>query len=293
MELRQLRAFKTVAQLKSFTQAADLLGYAQSSISFQIRSLEEELGVKLFERIGKQISLTKDGQLLLSYADKLLELAKEAREALSTPQIPKGSLTIGAPDSLCTFLLPPLLQEYNQRYPQVEIILKVLSGPEVPRWLKENTVDVAFILDNEIKRPELCCQILSTESMCLFTNPHHPLVSKDFIKPTDLQGQSLILTEQGCYYRVFFEKILANANVQPSSVLGFGSIEAIKRCVINGLGIAFLPRMTLEKELMEGQLVALNCVGTDFSIATQLIYHENKWISPPLACLLELAKELL
>lgn len=294
MEIRQLQAFKTVAQVKNFTQAAELLGYAQSSISSQIRSLEDELGVKLFERLGKTVSLTQDGERLLVYAEKLLQIAKEAKEAFSTTH--KGTLTIGAPESLCTFLLPPLLQEYNRRYPEVELVLKIFGGTDIghlARLLKENTIDVCFIMDNKTNKPELCSKVISSEAMSLFTGINHPLAARDYIEPSDLNHQVLILTEKGCYYRAYFENILAEANVQPSSVLWFESIETIKQCVANGLGIAFLPRMTIKKELAQGQLAELNWVGTHFDVMSQMVYHEDKWISPALSCLLELAKEML
>lgn len=124
MDFKQLNAFLMISRLQSFTKAADNLGYAQSSITTQIKLLESELGVKLFERIGKNITLTHEGKKLLPYAKQILKLSSDVKNAVLNTDVPSGTLTIGAAESLCVLRLPEILKEYKKLYPKVEISLK-------------------------------------------------------------------------------------------------------------------------------------------------------------------------
>lgn len=126
MEFRQLNTFITVANLSSFTRAADILGYTQPTVTSQIQLLEIELGVRLFERIRKNISLTYEGEKFLVYARQIIELCKEAKNTMKEYTIPKGVITIGALESLCTTRVHSLLKEFHYKFPDIEIIMKVL-----------------------------------------------------------------------------------------------------------------------------------------------------------------------
>ena len=119
MDIRQLKTFITVAKLNSFTQTANQLGYVQSSITSQIQLLEKELGIRLFERFGKKISLTSEGREFLSYAKQFLDLWEKAKSVASDLDTIKGTLSIGVVESICAFKLPKLLEEYNKCYPNV------------------------------------------------------------------------------------------------------------------------------------------------------------------------------
>jgi len=147
MDLKQLQTFLTAAETLSFTQTAQLLDYAQSSITAQIKSLEEELGVILFERLGKRVTLTDEGKRLQQYAQKMLELDIEMKKALSNEQA-QVVLKIGAQESQCVYRLPSILQQYQKAYPQVKIIFKPVHTTEVAKdLLQSRSFDVAFISD--------------------------------------------------------------------------------------------------------------------------------------------------
>src|SRR5436305_10504034 len=126
MELRQLKTFQTVAATLSFTRSAELLDYAQSSVTAQIRSLEDELGVQLFDRLGRHIALTEAGIRLLDYAEKMLSLADEAALAVTDSAEPAGQLVIAAPETLSGYRLPPLLKQFRAKFPRVQLILRSL-----------------------------------------------------------------------------------------------------------------------------------------------------------------------
>lgn len=294
MELQQLKTFATIAKVASFTKAAELLDYAQSSISAQIRSLEDELEIKLFERYGRTVCLTQEGKRLLVYAEQLLKLAAEAKESLMGTTFPQGTLTIGAPESLSVFKLPVLLQTYKERFPKVKLILKMGICNDIYGWVRKNLVDIGFLLSTPITSSNLIVENLAHEPMTLISCKDHPLADKDCCEPKDLEGEDLIqIEEPDCYYRIIFDAQLAEAGIQPGSVFEFGSVEATKKCVISGLGISILPRIAVEQEILAGQLKDLRWTGPDFNIHTQMIYHKDKWLSPALSSLAYLAREIL
>jgi DNA-binding transcriptional LysR family regulator len=293
LDTRQLKAFIAVAGTGSFTKAAEMLDYAQSSITGQVGSLEDELGIKLFERLGRQVILTREGERFKTYAEKILKLFSEAKEAVSESLNPGGTLIIGAPETLSAVRLPPLLQQFHSRYPGVEIVLKKCRAKEMISFLRNSRIDVAFCLGREMYFPDLVSEMLAFEQVILVSGAGHPITGKIPVTPREIQGMSLVLCEEGCDYRKVFETVLHNAGVRPGPVLEFGSIEAIKKCVIQQLGITLLPRMAVEEELSRGELTDLQWQGPDFDTNTQVVYHKDKWLSPALSAFLKLSREML
>ena len=293
MELRQLTTFCVVAADLSFTRAAEALNYAQSSVTAQILSLEEELGTKLFERLGKRVSLTDAGRRLLPYAERLLRLAEEARDAAQGDEEPSGTLHIGSPESLCVYRLMPVLSQFRSRFPQVHVTFRPGFCADLRRELQEGRLDICFLLEPPLHTVGLIIEPLVPESLLLLTFPGHPLTTLDRVDPARLAGEPLLLTEVGCSYRVPFERTLAQAGARPGAVLEFGSIEAIKHCVMAGMGITFLPAITVTSELAQGRLVALPWTGGDYGLITQMAVHKDKWLSPALRAFLDLSRSVL
>lgn len=293
MDTRQLKAFIAVASTRSFTKAAEMLDYAQSSITGQVGSLEDELGIKLFERLGRQVMLTREGKRFIVYAEKILKLFSEAKEVASESLDPGGTLIIGAPETLSAVRLPPLIQQFHIRYPGVEMVLKRFRAKEMTTFLRNGQIDVAFCLGREMYSSDLVSEILAFEQVVLVSGAGHAITGKIPVTPRDIQGILLVLCEEGCGYRMVFKKILRDAGVQSGPVLEFGSIEAIKKCVIQQFGITLLPRMAVEEELSRGELTDLQWQGPDFDTNTQIVYHKDKWISPSLSAFLKLSREML
>lgn len=293
MELRQLNTFVTIARLHSFTRAAEVLGYVQSSVTTQIQLLEQELDTRLFERLGRSISLTSEGQKFLPYAKRILSLSTEAKTAISGSDTPRGSLTVGAVESLCILRLPELIKEYRNRFPEVELSLKFGNSSDFYRFLRDNTIDVAFFLDQKIEAADLVTEFEFPEPIVLLTVPGHHLAGKKEVYPQDFLNEPFILTETGCCYRAAFENILNTHGIQLRPVLETGSVQAIKQLAVSGLGITLLPKAAVEEELAQKRLVVLNWVGPDLEIMTQVIYHRDKWKSAALKAFLDIMKEVL
>ena len=291
MEIKLLKTFLAVAKNSGFSRAAEKTGFVQSSISTQIRLLEEELGVHLFERLGRKTHLTAEGKRLLSYAEKIVDLESEAREVVSGAQKPSGTLRIGACETLCISYLPPILQAYRMRYPDVELTLRLTTSTELCEWVAENEIDIAFLIDRPVASEMLSAETLFDEPVALLASPESERIGEKPLCPKDLNGVDLVLTESGSY-RSVFEDILADEDVRPGSVIDSESIEAIKKLVVSGLGITLLPRVVAQDELRSGQLIELRWSGPDIGVTSQIVHHKHKWLSPALLALIDMARGL-
>ncbi|MDD7794415.1 LysR family transcriptional regulator [Clostridium sp. 'White wine YQ'] len=287
MEFRQLKTFVKIAHSDSFLKAAEDLGYAQSTITSQIQLLEKELGIKLFERIGRNMKLTSRGLVFLNYAEKIITLANEAKEAISDVNVPMGTLKIGVVESLCTVKLPKLLQDYNIKYPEVEVIIKLGTCSDLHDMLKNNVVDFIFTLGEPIIDADLITCMSYNEPMAILASPANKFASRKKITLKDIANEPLILTEKGCSYRGVFESMFYIQNLKPHISLEVGSIETIKTFVSNNLGITLLPVMAVENELKQGKLVKLDLIGCHFNMMTQILYHKNKWLTPSMNVFIE------
>jgi len=288
MELRHLRTFLVLSELKNFTRTAESLHYAQSYVTTQIRQLEEELDVRLFERLGRNIALTPDGMALIPYARQMLAVSEDLRLRFSSRET--GRLTVGAAESICIGILPDMIEQFQCRYPDIELYLQVLDTDDVAALLGSNTIDLAFVLDTAVSSPSLTNVLQADETISAFAAPGHPLLQKKQLSARDFSGQPLILTGQGCRYRKCFEQDLAKAAVMPKIVLETGSIQVIRQTAASGLGICILPLSAVRQELDCGKLVRLD-YEMNYGIQAQLIYHKDKWLSKGIKGFIAILKE--
>jgi DNA-binding transcriptional LysR family regulator len=294
MEFRQLHTFRLVARTRSFTKAAALANYTQSTVSAQIKALEESLGVTLFDRLGREVSLTMAGKAFCRYAEKLLELADEAREVVAGQGEPAGILTISAPESLCTYRLPDILHLFRRKYPQVEIFIsQEYDRTRLSEALHRGEVDLGFLMSSPYQAPGLRVEQLLREAMVIAARPHHPLAGRRSVSLEDLREETFIFTEPTCSYRALFEQALRAANVHPKNAIEFHSIEAIKKCVLSGVGIAFLPWIAVQRELAGKQLVALKWHDQELEVVTQMVCHKDKWLAPAMGAFMDMARNTL
>lgn len=292
MELRQLTTFRMLAMTLNFTRTAIALNYVQSNVTLQIQALEEELGVRLFDRLGKRVILTDMGERLLRYAERILDLADEMHTVATSDREPLGSLVISAPETLCTYRLPALLSRMRTLYPQIQLQFRPSSVGNLRRLVTDGILDVAFVLEEPIHATMLAVEPLRSEPLQLIAAPSHSLAQASQVGPKDLERETLLLTEQGCSYRLLFEHSLAAAGVQPANVLEFNGVEAIKQCVMVGMGVSVLPAMAMRTEVEQGRLVVLPWVQPNFQISMQMIWHKEKWLSPALQTFIGTALEM-
>ena len=287
MELRQLLIFCTAAQTLNFTKAGLKLGYAQSNITSQIHQLEDELQIKLFDRLGRGIQLTTAGKSFLQNAEKILQLCNRAKEELS-PEVYRGTISIGAAETLCVYRLPKILAQYRKQYPLVAIQVQTESCENLFKLIKNNDIDVALVITDKVNSPDMIVQTLHEETMTMVASPLHPLACQKNLKPHDVSSECLILTLPGCGYRPLILSIFKEYDVKPGSTMNLSSVGAIKECTICGLGIAILPKIAVKDELKRGKLIELDWTGPPFPVKTQLIYHHEKWLTSAMNAFLEL-----
>ncbi len=285
MYVKHLESFLVVARLLNFGEAARILNYSQSTISEQIHSIEEFLGTRLFERIGRKVFLTEQGRKLLPFAERAVRDAEELKNLFRDTEIVSGSLTVGAAETLCAFWLPPLLKEYRTLYPKVQINIKVGNCIDFPQWLQQNIIDVAFSLYDASEQQQLRQIDLFRGETVFIASPDHELSFAPVIEPQNLTGQTLLLPEGYCGYPMDLKKLLEKERVKANTIMEFGSLESIKQCVKNGLGVSLLPKIAVQEELNRGGLVSLAWKGPDIPILAQMIFHRDKWLAPPLAAL--------
>ncbi len=293
MELRQLDIFRILAHELNFTKASKRAHCVQSNVSVQIRAMEQELGVPLFERLGQQVRLTAHGSLLLPYAERILRLLEEANSVTRGGENPVGTLVIGSPESVLTYRLPPVLKLFRAKYPQVELVFRGVGSTELMSDLERGELDLGLVIDDGLKDARLHVEALCPEPMVLVTQADHPLQSHARVGARDLAGYTFLLTDAGCAYRSKLERALAQSNIQPKTVMEFTSVETIKQCAALGMGIACLPALVVEQELAAGKLATLQWSGPALTMKTLVAWHKDKWLSPAMTAFLMLLREHL
>lgn len=287
MEIRHLQTFIAIVELDGFTKAAEHLGYAQSTITAHIQILENEIGEALFDRLGKKIVLTNVGKELVPYARQILDVYKRIKNITSKQKV-SGDLIIGAGESLTIYRLGEILKEYKKNYPDVNIILKDSICSDLRSKLHTGELDIIITIEPEIIDTDLIVNNLKDESMVIIGAKDADLEFLSGKLEGQLAKESIIFSEQGCSARIAFENYLKNRKIRYVNPLEFSSIEAIKKCVMNGLGISFLPYYTVKNEVKEGKLRTIEVIEPFGNFRTQLAYHKNKSISLPMKKLIEI-----
>ena len=292
LDLRQLKTFRAVASEKSFTRAASLLHYAQSSVTAQVQALEEDLGVPLFDRLGRRVELTLAGRQLLVYAEKLLDLSEEARLAVRNKGELAGTLTVSAPETLLAYRLPKLLRSFQSRYPGIHLSLAASESCSSATAAAHN-VDIAFTLDVPLRAGPFVVEPLHAEPVVLAVAPGHELAGRGKVKAQAIAREQVLLTDRACSYRALFERTMRAEGAPAAASLEFLSVEAIKQCALASMGIAVLPRVVVANELKRGTLVAVDWPRRPLLVYTQMFRHQDKWMSPVMHAFWELALSLL
>ena len=293
MEIRHLETFLSVAKLLSFNRAAEKLHYAQSSISAQIQSLEKDLGVQLFDRLGRGIRLTEAGDRLLQYAEKITDLAEETRSEIGSIKAPRGSLTIRIPETLGVYRLPPVITRFRSAFPNVQLRFTTCTHDGLQKDLRKGITDLAFLLTESIHAADMEVETLGFESIVMVSSPAHPFASRKRVRTSDLEGETVLLSRVDCSYRKIFENILEKEGVGFDTSMIFHSVEALKRCVMENAGITILPHVSVADDVSRGKLVPLKWEEGTIEAALLMIWYKERWVSPSLEAFMEMAREYL
>ena len=279
MDTKNLTTFIYVAELRSFTKAADRLGFSQSTVSFQIKQLETELSCQLFERINHTVHLTEKGREVLEYAHQINRMTRELQDSMKE-EVSFGYIRLAMADSLCTSLLSRDFLRFRELYPNISLKIIAAGTEEMFRLMNHNEADAILTLDNHIYNTEY--RILREEKVRTFfvAGAGTRIASASSLSIEELLLQPFILTEKGMSYRRLLEEKLAELSLEVQPVLEIGSTELICSLVEQGAGISFLPEYVIKDRVKAGTLVCLPVSGLEIHVWKQLLYHRNKWVSP-------------
>jgi DNA-binding transcriptional LysR family regulator len=276
MDVADLRVFKSVVDEGGVIRAASKLHRVPSSVTTRIKQLESSMGVKLFHRDRQRLHLSPAGELLLNYAERLIQLSEEAREVVSGTA-PRGVFRLGALESTTASRLPPILAGFHRRYPDVRLELTTGTNDALVSQLVERKLDAAFIAEPPTVRT-LDHVALFAERLIVISSPDHSPIKH----ARDAEGQSLIAFPEGCAYRRVMQRWLGCDSLAPFRVIELSSYHAIVACVTAGAGIALLPEAVLET--MPHMKVSRHAIpNAQARITTPLVWRKGETSASVLA----------
>jgi len=291
MNLNQLKLFYLAVKEKNLTHAAAELNITQPAVTKGIQRLQEHYEVVLVDKLGKNMKLTPAGEQLFQIAKKIFELEKLADDCMADFQKDNlKHLKLSASESFGAYYLPDFINQFNGKAPDVQVTLEVLSNQQVV----ENTInlqnDIGFV-SFPVKDRKLQTIEIVQDEVVIILNPSHPLVEKEFLQAEDLEGQMIIMHEEGSYFQKMIHDLLEASNVSVTMPITFSNNEAIKKAVEGGTGIAAISKKVATKEIESGKLVALSLSSNPFYRSFYMIHHKEKHISGPLRQFVELIKQ--
>lgn len=287
MELSDLATFAAVARCGGITRAAGELNTVQSNVTNRIRMLETEVGVPLFERHSRGMTLTGAGRRLLPYAERLAALTREALVAARDDGRPKGPLAIGSMETTAAVRLPLLLTRFHQRFPAVQLTLRTGPTASLVAAVLDGSLDGAFVA-GPIEHPELTVVPAFKEELVLVTARRWTSLAA-LRAGTGDAGPTILVFRDGCSYRQRLEQLLAELGWPCATRLEFGTLDGMIGCVSAGMGVTLLPRMVVERSELSGSVRAHGLSGAQRRVETlfvrRRVVHEDSALQSFVACL--------
>jgi DNA-binding transcriptional LysR family regulator len=290
MDLTQVTTFLAVAGRLSFRKAAEALHYAPSTVSAQVKALEEELGAALFERLGRRVLLTEAGRRLLPFARRMADLAAETRACLGAGDAAPGELCVRISETLGLLCLPAMLDRFRRRFPAVRLTLLTASGLGLARDLRQGATDLALFLGGAALDPGLAVEVLGQEPLVAVVPPDSPLAGRGRVRARDLAGSGLVFTPHVWGLRPRLEQALYAA-ARPAGLVECGTLGLAKRCVAAGLGVGFAPAFAVAAEAERGELVPLDWADDALAAPVLLVRNPAHEPSPAAQSFMAAARE--
>ena len=284
MDLTDLDIFRSVVRAGGVTRAAEKLNRVQSNVTTRVRQLEADLGVQLFIREGKKLHLSPEGKLLLDYADRLLDLAQEARDAVQDAK-PRGVLRLGSMESTASVRLPVPMNEYLTRYPEVTLELRTGTPRELATAVREGHLDAALVVEPIADAPFEKIPIYDEELVIIAGAKHPPIKS-----PQDANGRAVLAFEAGCPYRQRLDDWFAKSGEMCDRFIEMSSYHAMLGCAVAGMGISLVPRMVL-KTFPDAKLLTVHTLPPGLNLAPTIFIRRKGPVSPKVSALIEVLLE--
>lgn len=281
MEIRNITTFVKVVEFNSFTKAADSIGYSQATVTAQIKALEGELGVPLFDRIGKHIYLTDAGKKFLPYAVNILKAEEAALQSIRPSDALTGELRICSASSYAAAVLPAFLLKFQKLHPHVHIIVKVSDFPEdTTRKLKHDEIDFLIELDDRSDYPQFRTVYRKKENVLFVTYPGNALCKRSHISLKDIIDDQFIIADRSIGYSALLERGLKRKGLELHPVMEIGSVEAIVNVLLGGCGTTFIPEYFAADYIKSGKLVEIKTNEIEVEFYAHFLCSKNKWLNP-------------
>lgn len=288
--LRQLRTFKTVADLTSFSLAAQRLKLSQPSVSYQVKELEETLGLPLLDRLGKRVRLTEAGTVLYGYARRMLDVLDETTVAIEELRgIKRGTLRVGASTTVGIYLLPAALGAFKKLHPGLVISLEIGARERVQEQVLRSDLDLA-VVGPALKDPELAIVPFLSDELAVIAPKGHALAGKRGLTLKHLSGEPFVMREASSGSRWSLEKEARKAGAKLTVAMELGSNGAIKHAVESGLGLAVISRYATALELSSGRLVELSVRGFPIRRDWHIVHLRRRKLPAPVVAFIEFLK---
>ncbi len=276
MDFGQVEAFVQVAQHRSFSRAAEALNVTQPSVTARIQALERELGEELFERGGRGVRLTDAGNAFLPYVERILQTLREGRDAVDEVRnVQLGSLRLGSAITISTYVLPQILHTFCEQYPGLDVIIRTGRSEQVHQMLLGDEIHVAIA--RSLASPDVEAVHLYDDEIVLAVYPQHRFAQSRSATTAEAATEPIVLFDRGSSYYGLINNFFRQAGVIPNVAMELDSLEATKRMVEEGLGIALVPLVTIERELSSGDLVKVDLVDAEpLSRPISLIYRKGR-----------------
>jgi DNA-binding transcriptional LysR family regulator len=289
MNVDQIKAFYKVAARGSFTKAARELFLTQSAVSQQIRTLEDEIGGRLFDRSGKTVRLTGEGEVLLAYAKRLFDLHEEIETLFDgLRKLEKGRIALGATAVIGTYFMPAVISAYHRQYPGIEIDLRMGNSEQIQRMIEDREVDLG-VAGMIKKHKTLNSAFIHREELLFVCSPHNPLADRKTVTITELDRIPFIWRERGTQTLAIVKKWFQDnaADDFPRQTLSLANMEAAKRIVEEGYGVTIIPATAARREIEAGLLKRLKVTDFHLSVDYGLFYLKSRLFSRAVEAFLE------
>lgn len=292
MENKNVAAFIKVVEFNNFTKAAESMGYSQAAVTAQIKSLEKELGVLLFDRMGKKICLTQEGKAFLPYAYNMLKAEEEAKNSVKTDGELRGEIRICAGSSYAMGVLPEIILKFKELHPNVNVIVKISDYPEdTTQKLARGEIDFLVCMDEENIYPEFLTVSKKREPVIFVTHPGNPLLEKSNMTLEEVVSNQYITSDRDIGYCDLLEKELRKRGIEPEPVIEMGSPGAIINMLLDGYGISYIPKFMAEKYIECGQLAEIDVEGIDINMHSYYLCSRHRWMNPIMKEFIRVVKE--
>lgn len=288
MELRNIETFVMAVENESFSKAAEILGYTQSTVTVHIKQLEDEFGVLLFERIGKRVHLTEEGALFYDQAVRIIKDVKDARKAMAKDIEPDGFLRLGTVASLSTRRLPATLLRLHERFPKIKVVLDSEDPAVLLDKLRHNELDILYMTSDVISGDDLVMAFEHNEPLHFIASSSHKLAKKKHVSLDDVIKEDLILSPRTT---LALSRALGDDVPAPVPFLRTGMPDLAVRAVADSNAVSLLADYVTAPSIEAGRIVRLPVEGVDEQFEIKAVYHKNKWVTPEMEAFISVLSE--